>query len=92
MEKWHIKAIDFDPATGKALLAFLEDNPTYKKMVDARIGDLLNFPDLAWASSITDREDSNRAEFVTYHQQIDLAGKVYRKSGVVYITHFEFHR
>lgn len=92
MKKWDIKDIAFDPTVEKALRVFLRGNPTYKKMLDARINDLLNFPELVWASALIDDEDSNEAEFVTHNQQIDLAGKVYRKSGLVYITYFAFHR
>lgn len=92
MKKWNIQSIDFDPETGKVLQEFIKKNPTYKKMLDARIKDLLNFPELIWATAVFDQFDSNEGEFVTCHQQMDLAGKVYRKSRIVYITHFEFHR
>ena len=91
MEKWKLTFIDFEPETEKALEDFIKDHSEYKKMLDDRINDLLNFPDLVWASAVFDRKNSNFGEFVTYHQQIDLAGKVYRKTGVIYITHFEFH-
>ncbi len=92
MEKWNLKKIDFEPEVELVLLEFIKKHQTYKKMLDARINDLLNFPDLVWASAVFDDNDSNTAEFITYHQQIDLAGKVYRKNGLIYITHFEFHR
>src|SRR5271157_4118295 len=92
MEKWGLRCIEFEPETEKALKEFIKDHSEFKKMLDARINDLLNFPELVWASAVFDRKDSNVGEFVTYHQQIDLAGKVYRKTGVIYITHFEFHR
>ena len=92
MGKWGLRNIEFEPETEKALKEFIKDNPVYKEMLDSRINDLLNFPELVWASAVFDRKDSNLGEFVTYHQQIDLAGKVYRKTGVIYITHFEFHR
>ncbi len=92
MGKWGLTKIDFDPETEKALKEFIKDHSDYKKMLDARINDLLNFPELVWASAVFDKKDSNVGEFITYHQQIDLAGKVYRKTGVIYITHFEFHR
>ena len=92
MEKWKIHSIDFDDDTKKAIKVFTKNHSTFKKMLDDRISDLLNFPELFWASPVFDQEDSDFAEFVTYHQQIDLAGYVRRGKGIATITHFEFHR
>lgn len=92
MKKWNLKKIDFELEVEKALRLFITKNPTYKRMLEERINDLLNFPDLIWATAVFDKAESEQGEFVTFHQQIDLAGVVYRKTGVIYITHFEFHR
>jgi hypothetical protein len=42
--------------------------------------------------AVLDKENPDFAEFVTYHQQIDLAGYAKRKEGMAVVTHFEFHR
>ncbi len=92
MGKWRIRFIDFDPEVEAALRDFIGKNPVYKRILDARLNDLLNFPELIWATAVFDQADSNEGEFVTKHQQMELAGKVYRRSRTVYITHFSFHR
>ncbi len=92
MEKWNIKSIDFDDEVKISIRKFIKDNPTFKKMLDERINDLINFPELFWASAVLDKENPDFAEFVTYHQQIDLAGYAKRKEGLAVVTHFEFHR
>ncbi len=48
-------------------------------MLDSRINDFLNFPELVWASAVFDRKDSNVGDFVTCHEQIDLAGRIANK-------------
>jgi hypothetical protein len=92
MGSWTIRFIDFEPDAEKAMKEFIKKNSKYKKMLEDRINDLLNFPELVWASALFDKEDSDLAEFVTYHQQLDLAGYAKRGEGKVVITHFEFHR
>jgi hypothetical protein len=90
MKNWNLKEIEFEDGVWDAIAAFLKDNPKYKKMLEERINDLLNFPDLAWQSA----HGANESEgyFTTRNQQIHLAGKAYRKKGLIVITHFSFHR
>jgi hypothetical protein len=90
MPKWNLKGIEFEGGVHNAIKAFLKDNPKYKKMLEDRINDLLNFPDLFWQSANV--ENQNEGYFTTKNQQINLAGKAYKNKGLVVITHFNFHR
>ena len=51
MEKWNLKEVKFEEGVYEAVEAFLEVNPGYKKMLEDRINDLLNFPDLVWQAA-----------------------------------------
>jgi hypothetical protein len=90
VEKWSIEAIDFEPHAKKAMAVFLIKNPSYKKMVENRINDLLHFPDLVWQSVFMESE--NVGNFRTINQQIELAGKAYETRRLIVVTHFAFHR
>lgn len=92
MEKWKIQFIDLDPDVERTIRRFIAANPVYGKMLEERINDLLNFPELVWATAVFDQIDSNEGEFITQHQQMVLAGKVYRRSKTAYITYFSFHK
>lgn len=90
MERWKVESIDFEPHAQKAMAAFLEKNPTYKKMVQDRINDLLNFPELVWYSVFIETEVTG--DFYTKGQQIELAGKAYKVEKRIVVTHFSYHR
>ena len=91
MEKWNIKRIEFAPGVKEKIDFFVdEQHPELKKMVEDRIKDLLNYPDLLW--QIVEMEDRVNGRFITKNQQIELAGKVSRKKSLAVITHFGFHR
>ncbi len=90
MKKWTIRTIEFEPAVREQLKDFAAENPGYKKLLEARINDLLNFPDLVWQSAFL--ENDNVGYFLTKNQQIELAGKAYKDQSLILITHFSFHR
>ncbi|HTA76618.1 MAG TPA: hypothetical protein VK791_05635 [bacterium] len=90
MSKWSLKEIEFEEGVHNAMKAFLKENPRYKKILEERINDLLNFPELFWQSAHVENE--NEGYFATKNQQINLAGKAYKKKGLIVITHFSFHR
>ncbi len=90
MKHWKIKTIEFEAGARLLLNDFLAKNPTYGKMVDERVDDLLNYPDLMWQSAHL--VDGDFGYFVTRNQQLDLAGKVYRARHLALVTHFVFHR
>jgi hypothetical protein len=89
MERWDLKIVDFEPGVMEKIKDFAKDNPQYAKQIDARINDLLNFPDLIWQSTAIKSKDIGH--FFTRNQQIELGGKVYRKEGRVLVSHFSFH-
>jgi hypothetical protein len=90
MKNWGIESIEFEPEAAKAIKAFAEVNPTYKKQIEDRVNDLLNFPELVWQSAFV--KGGKEGYFLTKNQQIELAGKVYKDRRLVLITHFSFHR
>jgi hypothetical protein len=90
MAKWNLKDVEFEDGVWDTIEAFLKDNPKYKKILEDRINDLLNFPELFWQSAHVENE--NEGYFTTKNQQINLAGKVYKKKGLIVISHFSFHR
>ena len=91
MEKWNIKRIEFASGVKEKIDFFVdEQHPELKEMVEGRIKDLLNYPDLLW--QIVEMEDRENGRFITKNQQIELAGKVSRKESLAVITHFGFHR
>ena len=89
--KWKINDIELTPDVATAIDAFVDEHPKYADILDDRINDLLNFPELLWASAVLDKKNPDRATFVTNHQQIDLAGTANRSTGKVVITYFAFH-
>jgi hypothetical protein len=90
VKKWGIKHIEFEPEVRIELKDFVEKNPAYKKLLDDRLNDLMNFPELVWQSAFIESEDVGY--FLTRNQQIELAGKAYKAKHLVLITHFSFHR
>jgi hypothetical protein len=90
MKKWTIQTIEFEPAVRDQLKDFAVKNPAYKKLLEIRLNDLLNFPDLVWQSAFL--ENDNVGHFLTNNQQIELAGKAYKDKALILITHFSFHR
>jgi hypothetical protein len=90
VRKWEIKNIEFEPEVRHKLKEFAEKNPTYKKQLEDRLNDLMNFPELVWQSTFIESEDIGH--FLTKNQQIELAGKAYKDKHLVLITHFSFHR
>ena len=90
MKNWKIENIEFEPEAARVLKEFISKNPTYKRLIETRINDLLNFPDLAWQSAFIESE--TEGYFLTKNQQIELAGKAYKDKGRILITHFSFHR
>jgi hypothetical protein len=89
MKNWKIENIEFEPEAVKTLKEFVSKNPNYKKLIDARINDLLNFPDLIWQSAFI--ESGAEGYFLTKNQQIELAGKAYQDKRLILVTHFSFH-
>ncbi len=89
--KWKIIDIELTPEVATAIDAFVDEHPKYADILDERINDLLNFPELFWASAVLDKKSQDRAIFVTNHQQIDLAGTANKLTGKVIITYFAFH-
>lgn len=89
MEKWKITVIEFESHARQALAEFIEKYPAYEKMIEARINDLLNYPDLTWQTVFIESETIG--VFYTKNQQIELAGKAYKIQKRVTITHFSFH-
>ncbi len=68
----------------------MAEYPQYEGMLQARIDDLIRFPELLWQEAHIVDEDTGY--FVTHNQRLELAGKVYRGKGLVLITHFSCRR
>ena len=89
MKRWDIKKVEFEPGIWEEIERFVGNHPQYRKMIQERINDLMEFPDLFWQSAHI--RDENHGYFLTRNQQIELAGKVYRKESLIRVTHFSFH-
>jgi hypothetical protein len=89
MKSWDLETVEFAEGVYVAMETFLAKNPRYQKVLEDRINDLLNFPDLVWQSA--HMENENEGYFVTTNQQINLAGKAFRNKKLILITYFSFH-
>lgn len=89
MKKWNITRIEFESGVWKEIQDFVARHPQYKKMIEDRLNDLLDFPDLFWQSAHI--VDENHGYFLTKNQKIELAGKIDRQKALALVTHFSFH-
>ena len=90
MENWKITNIIIHPDVLAALELFRDEHKGLGPLLDKRINDLLNYPELVWATAVFDGADSTFGEFITRGQKIDLAGTA-QKNGPATITFFEYH-
>ena len=90
MKTWGINNLEFDPAVWTQIKAFVEKHPELEALLQERLNDLLEFPDLFWQTARI--VDAEHGYFVTRNQQIELAGKVYRSKSLALVTHFSFRR
>jgi hypothetical protein len=90
VDSWNIIEVIIHPDLQPAIELFQDEHKDLVKLLEKRINDLMNYPELVWATAVFDSPHSKTGEFITKGQKIDLAGTA-RKNGPVTITFFEFH-